>query len=125
MCRPLAPDSIRKIHFCLSGALARAVRWRWISVNPLDAAESPRGRSTTRTPHRPRKAAAIVTAAFAMGLWWGAGVWLAMTNTATIMPDRRLSLASSVCMVLAPHRSPVLVLAAAGVAFGARRAWIG
>jgi hypothetical protein len=28
VCRPLATSSIRKVHFCLSGALARAVRWK-------------------------------------------------------------------------------------------------
>ena len=39
-CKPLSAASIRKIHFCLSGALTRAVRWHWITVNPLDAAEA-------------------------------------------------------------------------------------
>ncbi|MGH3798061.1 MAG: hypothetical protein ACRDSP_24670 [Pseudonocardiaceae bacterium] len=41
-CSPLAASSIRKVHFCLSGALKRAARWRWISVNPLEEAEPPR-----------------------------------------------------------------------------------
>ena len=49
VCKPLSTASIRKIHFCLSGALTRAVRWRWITVNPLDAAEAPRG--VTHNPH--------------------------------------------------------------------------
>jgi len=26
-CRPLAASSVRQVHFCLSGALKRAVRW--------------------------------------------------------------------------------------------------
>jgi hypothetical protein len=43
VCRRLAPATVRKIHFCLSGALARPVRWHWISMNPLDSAEPPRG----------------------------------------------------------------------------------
>jgi integrase len=34
-CRPLAASSIRQIHFCLSGALRRAVSWQWINVNPF------------------------------------------------------------------------------------------
>ncbi len=82
VCRPLAPATIRKIHFCLSGALTRAVRWHWISVNPLDAAEPPRG--VVNNPHPPSaaEAAAIVTGAFAMDLWWGVLVWLAMTTGA-------------------------------------------
>ncbi len=33
-CRPLAASSIRQIHFILSGALKRAVRWRWIADEP-------------------------------------------------------------------------------------------
>ena len=82
VCRPLSTASIRKIHFCLSGALSRAVRWRWIAVNPLDTAEPPRG--VTNNPHPPsaQQAAAILTAAFAMDLWWGVLVWLAMTTGA-------------------------------------------
>lgn len=82
VCQPLSPASIRKIHFCLSGALTRAVRWHWITVNPLDAAEPPRG--VVHNPHPPSvaEAAAIVTAAFAMDLWWGVLVWLAMTTGA-------------------------------------------
>lgn len=40
-CKPLAPASIRQIHWTLSGALNRAVRWRWIAVNPTDQAEKP------------------------------------------------------------------------------------
>ncbi|MBG6063748.1 hypothetical protein [Micromonospora ureilytica] len=40
-CKPLAPASIRQIHWILCGALNRAVRWRWIAVNPADQAETP------------------------------------------------------------------------------------
>ena len=82
VCKPLSTASIRKIHFCLCGALTRAVRWRWITVNPLDAAEAPRG--VTHNPHPPsaEQAAAILTAAFAADLEWGVLVWLAMTTGA-------------------------------------------
>lgn len=82
VCKPLSTASIRKIHFCLSGALTRAVRWRWITVNPLDAAEAPRG--VTHNPHPPtaEQAATILTAAFAVDLAWGVLVWLAMTTGA-------------------------------------------
>lgn len=82
VCKPLSTASIRKIHFCLSGALSRAVRWRWITVNPLDSAEAPRG--VTHNPHPPtaEQAATILTAAFAVDLAWGALVWLAMTTGA-------------------------------------------
>jgi integrase len=40
-CRPLAATTIRHIHFILSGAFKRAVRWRWVSVNPAALAEPP------------------------------------------------------------------------------------
>ena len=33
-CVPLGPASILVVHSILSGALERAVRWRWIAVNP-------------------------------------------------------------------------------------------
>lgn len=50
---PLAASSIRQIHWCLRGALQRAVRWRWIGVNPIDQATTPRRPDQTRT-HQPR-----------------------------------------------------------------------
>ncbi len=80
-CCPLAPSSVRQVHFCLSGALRRAVRWHWISVNPLDQAEPPR--SVVHDPHPPtsEQAAAILNAAFT-DLAWGVLLWLAMTTGA-------------------------------------------
>lgn len=80
-CKPLSAASIRKVHFCLSGALKRAVRWRWISVNPLEQAEPPR--SPKHDPHPPtsEQAAAILNAAFT-DVSWGVLVWLAMTTGA-------------------------------------------
>ena len=40
-CQPLAPSTVRQIHRILSGALGRAVRWRWIAVNSATQAEPP------------------------------------------------------------------------------------
>jgi integrase len=40
-CRPLGASTIRQVHFILSGALKRAVRWRWIGTNPIVQAEPP------------------------------------------------------------------------------------
>jgi integrase len=34
-CKPLADATIRQIHFLLSGAYNRAIKWRWVSRNPL------------------------------------------------------------------------------------------
>lgn len=80
-CRPLASSSIRQIHWCLSGALKRAVRWRWISVNPLDQAEPPKAVVPDPKPPTPEQAAVIVNEAF-KDLGWGMLVWLAMTTGA-------------------------------------------
>lgn len=82
VCIPLVPASIRKVHFCLSGALSRAVRRGWISVNPLDAAEPPGGVPNNPQPPTAEQAAAIVVAAFAVDLGWGVLVWLAMVTGA-------------------------------------------
>ena len=81
VCRPLATSSIRQVHFCLSGALKRAVRWRWLAVNPLDQAEPPRG--VKHDPHPPtaEQAAAILNEAF-RDVTWGVLLWLAMTTGA-------------------------------------------
>ena len=81
VCKPLATSSIRKVHYCLSGALSRAVRWRWITVNPLDQAEPPRGSRNEPDPPTAEQAAAILNAAFREE-WWGTFLWLAMTTGA-------------------------------------------
>lgn len=80
-CSPLKPSSIRQVHFCLSGALKRAVRWHWLSVNPLDQAEPPRSVAADPHPPTPQQAAAIVNEAF-KDLGWGMLVWIAMTTGA-------------------------------------------
>jgi len=81
ICRPLKPSSIRQVHFCLSGALKRAVRWNWISINPLDQAEPPRGVKHDPQPPTSEQAAAILNAAFS-DVAWGVLLWLAMTTGA-------------------------------------------
>ena len=40
-CVPLANSTIRKIHFILSGAYQRAVRWKWVTTSPITQAEPP------------------------------------------------------------------------------------
>ena len=81
VCRGLSASSVRQIHWVLSGALARAVRWRWIAVNPATAAEPPSLPHPDPRPPTPAEAAAIITEA-----WtdpdWGTLVWLAMTTGA-------------------------------------------
>ncbi|GGL18162.1 hypothetical protein GCM10012284_60940 [Mangrovihabitans endophyticus] len=40
-CKGLADSTVRQIHWILSGALDRAVRWKWIAVNPAEYADKP------------------------------------------------------------------------------------
>jgi len=78
-CRPLAASSIRQIHWILSGAFRRAVRWRWIAINPLTQVEPPSQPPPTPRPPTAEEAAKILEAA-----WtdpdWGMLVWLTMVT---------------------------------------------
>ncbi|MGH3864697.1 MAG: tyrosine-type recombinase/integrase [Pseudonocardiaceae bacterium] len=80
-CRPLADATIRQIHFLLSGAYNRAVKWRWVSRNPISQADPPASPSPDPEPPSPEEAAQLLREA-----WkdpdWGALVWLAMTTGA-------------------------------------------
>lgn len=80
-CQPLAASTVRRIHFLLSGAFNRAVRWGWIAVNPAAMAEPPPEPSPNPQPPTPEEAARIVNAA-----WedpdWHAFIWTAMTTGA-------------------------------------------
>jgi integrase len=78
-CRPLGASTIRQIHFILSGALKRAVRWRWIATNPCTQAEPPAAPKPNPRPPTAQEAAQILSAAWA-DPDWGALVWLTMVT---------------------------------------------
>ncbi|MEQ7125310.1 tyrosine-type recombinase/integrase [Actinopolymorpha sp. B11F2] len=81
VCKPLGDATIRQIHFILSGAFKRALRWRWVSVNPMTQAQPPAAPKPNPRPPSATEAAAILNEA-----WkdpdWGTLVWLAMTTGA-------------------------------------------
>ncbi len=81
VCRPLAPATVRQIHAILGAALARAVRWRWLAVNPTGQAVAPAAPKPDPQPPSAEQAARIVVEA-----WkdpdWGMLVWLAMVTGA-------------------------------------------
>jgi integrase len=81
VCQPLSAATIRQIHFFLNSAYKRAVRWRWVAVNPVAQAEPPAATKPNPRPPTAEEAARIVTAA-----WedpdWGTFVWLAITTGA-------------------------------------------
>jgi integrase len=81
VCRPLADSSIRQIHGILSGACKRAVRWRWLTTNPIEQGQPPApGRPDPRPPS-PEQAARIANEAWT-DVDWGMLVWLAMMTGA-------------------------------------------
>jgi integrase len=79
VCRPLAQTTIRQIHFILSGAYKKAVRWGWVGENPTAKAEPPPAPKPNPQPPSAEQAARIVVES-----WhdpdWGALVWTAMTT---------------------------------------------
>jgi integrase len=81
-CRPLSDSSIRAIHWILSAAFRRGVRWSWLTVNPTDHAEPPRMPQPNPQPPTADEAARLAKAAFALDPDWGTFVWLAMTSGA-------------------------------------------
>ena len=80
VCSPLAPASIRKIHFVIRGAMRAAQRWGWISSNPAELARIPRVPPPDPDPPTPAEAAALVAAAWEEDEDWGTLVWLAMVT---------------------------------------------
>lgn len=80
-CKPLSASSVRQIHFILSGAFKRAVRWQWVATNPIKTGEPPAAPRPNPNPPTAAEAARIVEDAFS-DLGWGALVWLAMTSGA-------------------------------------------
>jgi integrase len=81
VCKPLGNSGRRQIYFILSGALKRAMRWKWITVNPIDQAEPPPGIVSNPNPPSPAEAARLVNEAWKEPEW-GTFVWLAMTSGA-------------------------------------------
>lgn len=81
-CRPLSDSSVRAIHWILSGAFQRAVRWKWLSENPTDRVKPPPMPRPNPQPPTAEEAARLVDTAFASDPDWGAFVWLAMTTGA-------------------------------------------
>lgn len=81
VCKPLGGSFLRQIHTVLNGSFARAVRWRWIGVNPVKQAEAPSHPAPDPNPPTPTQAARIVEEAW-LDPDWGMLVWLAMTTGA-------------------------------------------
>lgn len=80
-CKGLADSTIRQIHWILSGALAKAVRWKWIAINPTESTDKPDLPHPDPNPPTTEEAAQLLNEAW-KDLDWGTLVWLAMTTGA-------------------------------------------
>ena len=64
VCKGLSDSSVRQVHWILSGALDRAVRCKWIAINPADHADKPALPHPDPQPPTAAEAARIVNEAF-------------------------------------------------------------
>jgi integrase len=60
----LAASTVRQIHWILSGAFDRAVRWKWIALNPAEQADKPALPHPDPRPPSVAEASRIVTEAW-------------------------------------------------------------
>lgn len=79
-CNPLAKSTVRQIHSVISGTLAAAQRWDWITTNPARVARRPRPKAPEPDPPKSDEAAKLAEEAFRMDDDWGTLVWLVMTT---------------------------------------------
>lgn len=76
-CTPLAPNTVRKIHFIFRSALDRAVRWRYLSVNEAEIAEPPQFETTDPDPPTSAEAASLLNEA-SRDPQWCLLLWMSM-----------------------------------------------
>jgi integrase len=82
VCRGLSDSTVRQVHWIVSGALDRAVVWKWISVNPAHHADKPALPHPEPEPPSAEQAAHLIERAWASEPDWGAFVWTKMTTGA-------------------------------------------
>jgi integrase len=78
-CEPLAPNTVRKIHFVVRSALALGVRWRHLGVNEAAIAQPPAFEPHDPDPPSPAEAAALLNEV-ADDPEWCLFLWLTMTT---------------------------------------------
>ena len=80
-CKPLSASYMRHIHFILSGAYKKAVRWRWVGMSPVEQADAASRADAQPAAADPRAGRPDRRRGMARsGL--GHVVWLAMTTGA-------------------------------------------
>jgi len=78
--RPLAPNSVRKLHFMLRAALGMAVRWGWLSHNPAELASPPQPHQRAPRPPTPEEVARLINTAWDQDPDFATLLWLAMVT---------------------------------------------
>jgi integrase len=71
VCKAYAASSVRSIHAILSGACSAAVRWGWISFNPMPSVRPPSKPRPHPRPPTSEQMARIVESAWASSAEWG------------------------------------------------------
>ncbi len=79
-CVPLADSTIRQIHWIISGALDRGLKWKWISVNPADQADKPPMPKPDPRPPTAAEAAQLINAAYEIDEDWGEFIFAKATT---------------------------------------------
>ncbi|GAA0603741.1 site-specific integrase [Sporichthya brevicatena] len=62
-CEPLAPNTVRKVHFIIRSVLDRAVRWKFLSINEAELAEPPAFHRNEPDPPSAEEARALLAEA--------------------------------------------------------------
>jgi integrase len=80
--RPLAPGTVRKVHFILQAACGYAVRWGWLPSNPAELASPPKFVQREVRPPSPEELGRLLDAAWAADPDFGTLLWLDFTTGA-------------------------------------------
>ncbi|MGY6020354.1 tyrosine-type recombinase/integrase [Streptomyces spinosirectus] len=80
ICKPLAANSVRKIHFILRPALNRGLRWGYVTTNVAALAEPPSQPRPNPDPPTPEEAVLVLNTAWQRDLDWGTFVFMTMVT---------------------------------------------
>lgn len=76
VCKPYAASSVRSLHAILSGACGAAVRWGWLTFNPVTGVRLPSKPRPQPRPPSSEQMAEIIETAWSGDPWWGLYLWL-------------------------------------------------
>ena len=78
-CTPLAPNTVRKVHFILRASFGRGVKWRYLDLNEAAMAAPPIFEPSEPDPPSPVEAAKLLNEAWRDPAW-GLLLWLTMVT---------------------------------------------